>query len=255
MGALHEGHLTLVQRSVQENDSTTVSIFVNPLQFGPSEDFARYPRRLEEDRALLGRAGPDFVFVPEAKEIYPQGFSTRVDVGEMANVLEGAVRPGHFVGVAVVVLKLLLIVQPSRLYLGRKDAQQLAVLRRMIRDLSVPVDVVPCATVRERDGLAMSSRNAYLSRDERARAPVLHRALLAARERFRAGERAREGILAPARAVLATEPGLKLDYVELRDEWTFEVPQEPVADGRVLVAARLGTTRLIDNVGLLEEEA
>jgi pantoate--beta-alanine ligase len=255
MGALHRGHLGLVARSLAENDVTTVSIFVNPLQFAPGEDYLRYPRPRDSDQALLAAARATVLFAPSPEEMYGAGFTTRVDVGPMGLVLEGAVRPGHFAGVATVVLKLLLIVQPTRLYLGRKDAQQVAVLARMIRDLSVPVEVVPCPTAREPDGLALSSRNVYLTPEERARAPLLHRALRAARERFREGERTRDGIVAPARGILAAEPALHVDYLELRDETTFAAAPEPVTDGRVLVAARLGSTRLIDNLGLREEDA
>ncbi|MET0553105.1 MAG: pantoate--beta-alanine ligase, partial [Vicinamibacteria bacterium] len=188
MGFLHEGHVSLVERARRENAHVAVSLFVNPTQFGPREDLAAYPRDLERDRGLLRAAGCDLLFVPTAAEMYPPGAGTFVDVGAVAEPLEGARRPGHFRGVATVVLKLLNIVQPARAYFGEKDAQQLAVIRAFVRDLDVPVAVVGCPTVREADGLAKSSRNSYLDADDRRAAPVLHRALSAARDAWERGE-------------------------------------------------------------------
>ena len=189
MGYLHDGHLSLVARAKAECPAVAATIFVNPTQFGPNEDLARYPRDLPRDLRLLEAAGVDLVFAPEAAEIYPPGFDTQIVIGGVAEVLEGAVRPGHFAGVATVVAKLLNIVQPTRAYFGQKDAQQSVVIRRLVRDLNLPVEVIVAPTVREADGLALSSRNSYLTPEQRAAAPVIYRALTVARERFAAGER------------------------------------------------------------------
>ena len=247
MGALHAGHLSLVARARAENDRVAASVFVNPTQFGPHEDLDRYPRDLERDRRLLGEAGCDLLFAPAPVEMYPTGFETSVDVGSVALPLEGERRPDHFRGVATVVLKLLQIVAPTRAYFGRKDAQQLAVIERLVRDLDVPVAIVGCPIVREPDGLAMSSRNAYLDPEERKAAPVLHRALVAAREAWRGGERNAETLRALARGIVARERAVRLDYVSVADPVSFGERETAIAPSLMLLAAFLGKTRLIDN--------
>ncbi len=253
MGYLHEGHLALVRRARAENDSVAVSIFVNPTQFGPTEDLARYPRDEGRDLALLDAGGVAAVFLPAVEEMYPPGFATSIDVGgALTDVLEGAARPGHFRGVATVVAKLLSIAGAERAYFGRKDAQQLAVVRRMAADLNLPVEIVACATVREPDGLAMSSRNVYLSPEERRAAPALYAALREAQARFAAGERSAEALRALIRERVATEPLLALEYVSVADPDTLVELHEARADALVSLAARLGATRLIDNVTLGE---
>lgn len=249
MGFLHEGHLSLVQRARRENAHVAVSLFVNPTQFGPHEDLARYPRDLDRDRALLQAAGCDLLFVPTADEMYPAGAQTAVDVGRVAEPLEGERRPGHFRGVATVVLKLLNIVQPARAYFGAKDAQQLAVIRTLVRDLDVPVGIVGCPTVREADGLAKSSRNAYLDPDDRRAAPVLYRALSTARDAWERGERSPAILRALMTSVLAAEPRAHVDYASAADPSTFAELTEPT-NGPVLLsmAVKVGRARLIDNV-------
>jgi pantoate--beta-alanine ligase len=251
MGFLHEGHVSLVERARRENARVAVSLFVNPTQFGPGEDLARYPRDLERDRALLQAAGCDLLFVPTAEEMYPAGSQTTVDAGAVAAPLEGERRPGHFRGVATVVLKLLNIAQPQRAYFGEKDAQQLAVIRRLVRDLDVPVEVVGCPTVREPDGLAKSSRNAYLDPDDRRAAPVLYRALSVARDAWERGERSPAILRALMTSVLATEPRARVDYVSAADPSSFAELAEPT-NGPVLLsmAVKVGRARLIDNVVL-----
>src|SRR5689334_14337109 len=221
MGFLHAGHVSLVERARRENDAVVASIFVNPTQFGPKEDLAAYPRDFERDKALLEKAGCDAVFAPEVAEMYPKGAATLVDVGDVSAPLEGERRPGHFRGVATVVLKLFNIVQPTRAYFGQKDAQQLGVIRRVVRDLDVPVEVVGCPTVRESDGLAMSSRNSYLDPAQRQAAPVLHRALQAATRAWEAGERDAEALRRAMRAVLDAEPLARTDYVSVADPLSF----------------------------------
>ena len=250
MGALHAGHLALVERARAENSAVAVSIFVNPTQFGPNEDLARYPRDLPRDLRMLEAAGVALVFVPTVDEIYPEGFSTSVEVEGMARVLEGAARPGHFKGVATVVCKLLNIVDAERAYFGQKDAQQTVVVRRMARDLNMRTEIVVVPTVREPDGLALSSRNAYLGPAERAAAPVLYRALQAARSAWDAGERDAHALRGAMSAVLAREPLARVDYVSVADPWTL-VELEHVTDGALLsLAVRIGRTRLIDNLPL-----
>ncbi len=248
MGALHDGHRRLVERAAGSGGKVVVSIFVNPTQFGPGEDFDAYPRTLPGDRVLCGEAGADLIHVPRTEDMYPEGFATTVHVGGLGDTLCGPFRPGHFDGVATVVLKLLNRVTPDVLILGQKDAQQAAIVRRMIRDLDLPVRLDIAPTVRERDGLAMSSRNRYLSAEERKAAPVLYRALRAARAGVRSGERSAARILGGIRAELKTEPLVRPQYVEVVD---FETLQ-PVAriQGRILIAlaAHLGRARLIDNV-------
>jgi pantoate--beta-alanine ligase len=248
MGSLHDGHRSLIRRARRENDRVVLSIFVNPLQFGPSEDFERYPRDLEGDLRLAAAEGVDYVFSPQARDLYPRGDPhTRVHVGRIGKVVEGAFRPGHFDGVATVCLKLFNLTRPHRAYFGRKDAQQLAVIRQMVADLDVDVEIVPCPTVRETDGLAMSSRNAYLDPASRAAAPVLARALAAAREAGAAGERSAARLQALVEEIVASEPGLRLQYVAVVDPASFE-PVDTVEGGAtVALAAFAGTTRLIDN--------
>lgn len=254
MGFLHEGHASLVRRSVAENDTTVTSIFVNPKQFDEAADLEAYPRDLDGDTALLSRAGCDALFLPDVDTIYPPGFQTTVSVADVAAPLEGASRPGHFDGVATVVLKLLQIVMPARAYFGQKDAQQLAVVRRMVTDLAVPVRIIGSPTVREADGLAMSSRNARLSPAERKAATVLHRALEAARAAHDAGEGDAERLRAIMRDVLTAEPLARVDYVSAADPLTLtEIDR---ADGPALLslAVRIGSVRLIDNLIVGDED-
>jgi len=248
MGYLHAGHVSLVDAARRENDRVAASLFVNPTQFGPSEDLARYPRDLERDTRLLEAAGCDLLFAPRVEEIYPAGFETTVDVGAVAAPLEGARRPGHFRGVATVVLKLFGIFQPDRAYFGAKDAQQLAVIKKMVRDLDLTVEIRACPTVRETDGLAMSSRNVYLTAEERRAAPVLHRALLAGRDRWAAGERDAEVLRQTIRSVLAEEPRVRPDYVSVADPETCQELATLAGPALLSLAAFLGKARLIDNV-------
>ncbi len=248
MGALHRGHLSLVRRGRRLAPRVVASIFVNPTQFGPGEDFERYPRDLDRDLKLLGAEGVDLVFTPRADRMYRPGRRTAIQVAGLEAVLEGAARPGHFAGVALVVLKLLHVVEPDVMVLGQKDAQQAVILERMIADLDVPVRVVRAPIVRERDGLALSSRNVYLSAEERDAARVLSRALGAAREAIAGGERSGARIRAAMRRAFAGEPRARLDYAEVVDARTLEPVKR--LQGRVLlpVAAWLGRTRLIDNL-------
>ncbi|HZZ68964.1 MAG TPA: pantoate--beta-alanine ligase [Phenylobacterium sp.] len=245
MGYLHEGHLSLVARSRADNPATAATIFVNPTQFAPNEDLARYPRDLPRDLGLLEAAGVDLVFAPQPAEMYPPGFDATVTIGGVTDVLEGAVRPGHFAGVATVVAKLFNIVQPARAYFGQKDAQQSVVIRKLVRDLNLPVQVVVAPTVREPDGLALSSRNNYLTAEQRAAAPAIHRALSAAKARFDAGERDAETLRQAIRDGLA---GFTLDYVSIADADTLRELDRIEAPALASLAARLGTTRLIDNL-------
>lgn len=250
MGYLHAGHLALIERARAENEVVVVSIFVNPTQFGPNEDLARYPRDLPRDLDLCRKAGVDAVFAPEPAEMYPGGFQTYIEVEELSRGLCGQSRPGHFRGVATVVAKLFAIVGPDRAYFGEKDAQQLRVIQRLVRDLNLPVTVVPVPTVREPDGLAMSSRNAYLREDERRAALVLSRALARARELVAAGELRTAAILAEMSAVLAAEPLARVDYLAIVDDETLapvEVIDRPVL---AALAVYIGQTRLIDNLVL-----
>ena len=251
MGALHEGHLSLARRSLAENDATVASIFVNPAQFGPGEDLARYPRDEARDLRLLRELGVDAAYLPAAAAMYPDGYETYVTVEGLARRLEGASRPAHFRGVATVVTRLFIAVRPDRAYFGRKDAQQLRVVRRLARDLDLPVEVVACDTVREADGLAMSSRNANLAPADRAAAPVLARALRASEARFAAGERSADALRAAARETLAAEPRAAVDYVSLADADSLaEIEGEARGPALLSLAARFGAVRLIDNVEL-----
>ena len=257
MGALHAGHLSLVQRARQENTWVVVSIFVNPLQFGANEDLANYPRSLESDQAQCEAAGVDAIFLPSVAELYgtedlsnKSGLFQVIPPPEMTERLCGAYRPGHFEGVATVVSKLFHIVQPDRAYFGQKDAQQLAMLRRMVEDLQIPVEVVGCPTVREADGLALSSRNRYLSPEERAIAPLLYGSLQAAKDRFRQGERAREPLLQAVQTELAKEPKVKAQYIDLVHPTTMKSLETIETEGLVAIAACIGNARLIDNLRL-----
>ena len=248
MGALHAGHRALLARARAENRFVVASVFVNPLQFGPAEDLASYPRDREADLAVLAAEGADLVFLPAEGEVWPVPPEVRLRVGALAERLEGLVRPGHLDGVATVVAKLLHLVGPSRAYFGQKDAQQLAVVRRMVDDLAFPNEIVACPTVREPDGLAVSSRNAYLSAPERRRATALYRALRAGRDAFLAGQRDPAAVEAAARDLLDDLDGVEPDYVALVDPATFD-PAKQAEPGQVLAtAARVGRTRLIDNV-------
>lgn len=250
MGALHEGHRSLVARARRENASVVATIFVNPTQFGPSEDLAVYPRDEAADLAALEAAGVDLVFAPPVEEVYPEGFGTSIDVGPIAAPLEGAARPGHFRGVAPVVAILLGLIRPQRTYFGQKDAQQCLVVRRLVADLAMPAEVVVCPTVREADGLALSSRNSSLSPEERAAAPVLYRALAAARDLAAAGERDAEALRRRMRDVLATEPLARPEYVSVADAADLRELDDVAGDVLISLAARIGPTRLIDNLPL-----
>ena len=251
MGYLHEGHLSLVEAARAECPTVIVSVFVNPTQFGPNEDFEDYPRDEERDLELLADAGAHVAFVPSAEEIYPAGDSTRVRVGGLTEVLEGERRPGHFEGVATVVSRLYLIVAPDRAYFGEKDAQQLAVLRRMTADMQFPIEVVGCPTVREPDGLALSSRNIYLTPEERAQAPALHAGLLAAVEAFENGVRDASALRAVVRDRIAAQPLAEIDYVSLADSETLAELEGLIKPPALLsLAVRFGAARLIDNVTL-----
>ncbi len=251
MGYLHEGHLELVRRSVSENLHTVASIFVNPAQFGPNEDYERYPRDEVHDLQMLREAGVSAVYLPSADEIYPEGYQTYVEVERVTQRLEGASRPGHFRGVATVVLKLLNTVQPPRAYFGRKDAQQLRVVQRMVRDLDLNCEIVPCDIVREEDGLAMSSRNVYLTPEQRVAAPVIRRALLSAHQAYLAGERNPDALRSIVEAELATEPLGKVEYISLADDVTLEELAAPLGGPALLsTVVRFGATRLLDNVEL-----
>ena len=250
MGALHAGHDSLVSRARRENQRVVVSIFVNPKQFGPHDDFEKYPRPFEQDRARLQAFEVDAIFHPPVDQIYPAAFKTRVDPGPLGEVLEGKSRPGHFGGVLTVVLKLLNLTQPKRAYFGQKDFQQVVLVRQLVRDLALPVRIVVVPTVREPDGLAMSSRNAYLDPAQRRLAPVVRQALTEAAQAFTAGETDPAELERLATDRLAGAPGVAIDYVAVVDETTLSRPQQ-ASPGSVLgVAVKLGSTRLIDNVVL-----
>ncbi len=249
MGALHEGHLSLVRRARQENDVLMVSIFVNPSQFGPQEDFANYPRNLEHDLALLSREDVDLVFAPSQKEMYPPGFDTGVELNRLGMILEGRFRPGHFRGVATVVLKLLNICRPDRAYFGRKDAQQSVVVRRTVEDLNLEVEIVILDTVREPDGLAISSRNVYLNREERRTATVLSQALFGIRKLWEQGLTDASHLRRRARKTLEAEPlVVKIDYISIADAETLDELNFLERPAIVSTAVRIGRVRLIDNI-------
>ncbi len=247
MGYLHEGHKSLIDRSVKENDKTVVSIFVNPTQFGPGEDLESYPRDLDRDAALVEEAGADLIFHPEAEEMYAEDFCTFVDMERLTKGLCGKTRPIHFRGVCTVVSKLFHIASPDRAYFGQKDAQQLAVIRRMVRDLNFGIEIVGCPIVREEDGLAKSSRNTYLSKEERQAALILSKAIFLGEQMIRDGETDAEKVKSAMIGTIESEPLAKIDYVELVDWGTLEPVQ--TVRGSVLgaIAVYIGTTRLIDN--------
>jgi pantoate--beta-alanine ligase len=250
MGYLHEGHLVLVRQARAENASVAVSIFVNPTQFGPKEDFRQYPRDPERDLALLKKEGTDLVFVPPVEEVYPPGFDKWVEVGKLAERLEGASRPGHFRGVATVVARLFELVRPDRAYFGQKDAQQLLVIRRMVADLALGLEVVAVPTVREADGLAMSSRNTYLGPEERGQAAVLYRALTLAQRLYAEGERDAGAIRQKMTELIQKQPLADIDYVSIADAETLEELEMVIPPALVSMAVRIGKTRLIDNIVL-----
>lgn len=247
MGALHIGHETLIRTARAESDVLAVSIFVNPLQFGPNEDYSRYPRALPQDLEMCERNGADVVFAPSVEEMYPQPQLTTVEVGRVSEYLCGKFRPGHFRGVATVVLKLLNIVRPDRAYFGEKDLQQLMVIRRMVADLNVPVTIVGVPTVREPDGLALSSRNKYLNEEERHAAPALHRALQEAAGRIRAGEREPAKVRDAALQVLKASPLIRLEYFDIVDPEELQPVEMITGPVRIAAAIWIGKTRLIDN--------
>lgn len=249
MGALHEGHTTLIEKAKQENDVVVSSIFVNPVQFTNPDDLARYPRTLEEDCQKLEAIGCDVVFAPSVAEMYPEPVTLRLNFGDLETVMEGAFRPGHFNGVGIVVAKLFNIVQPDRAYFGQKDLQQVAVIRRLIRDLSFPVELIRCPTVREADGLAMSSRNRNLTPDEREQAPTLFRALTLAHELLKEGHTPSQAKAAVA-AVFTSNPNFRLEYVDVVNADTLQIADEVLAPGQtaICLAAHLGKVRLIDNL-------
>jgi pantoate--beta-alanine ligase len=248
MGALHDGHLALVKRAKTECSPVYASIFLNPTQFGPNEDLSKYPRPLETDLEKLTNAKVDGLFLPDAGEIYPPGFSTYVHVEGLNERFEGKSRPGHFRGVATVVLKLFEIVQPHYAYFGRKDAQQVRIIQKMVRDLNLDVEIVVCPTVRESDGLALSSRNSYLGAEERRAATVLYRALQAAKEELRAGVRDALELQRTMHKVLAREPQARVDYAEIVNAETFEPAVRVGRNCYAVLAVRIGNTRLIDNM-------
>jgi len=250
MGYLHQGHLSLVRRARAENPSLVVSIFVNPTQFGPQEDFDHYPRDTERDLAVLEEEGTDIVFVPSVAEMYPPHFGAWVEVDRVTERLEGACRPGHFKGVATVVTKLFNIVQPTQAYFGQKDAQQVLVITKMVADLNMDLEIVTVPTVREPDGLAMSSRNAYLGTKERKAATVLYRALGLARQLWSQGERDARRLRREMTALIQKEPLATIDYVSVADAQTLEELDEVNPPALVSLAVRIGPVRLIDNVVL-----
>jgi len=251
MGALHEGHLSLVRAAKTRCDVVAVSIFVNPTQFGPSEDFSKYPRNFERDQQLLEKEGVDLVFAPSVDEMYPRGAVTYVTVEGLSERLCGRSRPGHFRGVTTVVSKLFHISEPDKAFFGQKDAAQAAVIRRMVRDLNFPVEIVVCPIVREPDGLAMSSRNAYLDPQQRDSALVLYRSLSRVQEMFKAGERQISRLLSAGKEMFVQEPSVRLDYFEIVDPDTLEPVAQIAKPALVAVAAFLGSTRLIDNLVLM----
>jgi len=248
MGALHEGHLSLVRAARAATDVVAASIFVNPTQFGPNEDLAKYPRSFERDRELLEREGVELLFAPSAEEMYPAGAVTWVTVEELSGKLDGRSRPGHFRGVTTVVSKLFHIVEPDAAFFGQKDAAQVAIIRRMMRDLNLPVEIVTCPIVREPDGLAMSSRNAYLDVEQRKQALVLHRSLMRVQQLADGGERDAARLVTAGREELAKETSVRLDYLEIVNPDTLDPVANVSRATLVAVAAYVGNTRLIDNI-------
>jgi pantoate--beta-alanine ligase len=248
MGALHEGHLSLVRTAKMSCDAVAASIFVNPLQFGPREDLRKYPRNFERDCELLKKESVELLFAPAVEEMYNAGARTLVEVGELSDRLDGGSRPGHFRGVTTVVAKLFHIVQPDAAFFGQKDAAQLAIIRRMVRDLNFPVEIIAGPTVREADGLAMSSRNAYLNPEERKQALILHRSLQRVKRLWEGGERDLAKLVAAGQDEVAREKAVRVDYFEIVDADTLESRVDIARGALVAVAAFIGTTRLIDNV-------
>ena len=248
MGALHEGHLSLVRAARASCDAVAASIFVNPMQFGPNEDLAKYPRSFERDRELLEKEGVELLFAPSVEEMYPAGAVTWVTVEVLSSKLDGRSRPGHFRGVTTVVAKLFHIVEPDAAFFGQKDAAQVAIVRRMVRDLNLPVEIVACPIVREPDGLAMSSRNAYLDPQQRKQALVLHRGLLQVKKSWEEGEREAGKLLTVGRDELAAEKSVRLDYLEIVDSDSLDPVENTAGGALVAVAAFVGMTRLIDNI-------
>lgn len=247
MGYLHEGHLSLVQQALQATDRVVVSIFVNPIQFGPKEDLSAYPRDLDRDLNMIGELGAHIAYVPDVAEMYPEGYATYIDVAGLTDHLCGASRPGHFRGVATVVAKLFAAAKPHVAVFGQKDAQQVAVIRRMVRDLNLDVEILVSPTVREADGLAKSSRNVYLTPHERQEAPVLYRALQKGRALIEQGERRPEAVIAAMQAVIADAPHAQIDYVEIVHPERIQPVQTLFGEVLLALAVRFGKTRLIDN--------
>jgi pantoate--beta-alanine ligase len=248
MGYLHEGHISLVQQSVKDNDTTAVSIYVNPTQFGPNEDFQAYPRDLERDLKLLEKAHTDIVFFPSNTEMYPDDYCTWIDVEKITARLEGEIRPGHFRGVATIVTKLFNIVQPDKAYFGQKDAQQALVIQRMTKDLNMNLDVIIMPTLREKDGLAMSSRNTYLNPEERKTATILYKALSLVIQLKEQGENGTADIKNKMERLIITEPLAKIEYISIADTQTLEELSSLAPRSLVSMAVRIGKTRLIDNL-------
>lgn len=247
MGFLHEGHQSLIEKSVSQNDRTVVSVFVNPIQFGPNEDLEAYPRDLEHDKALVEKAGGNLIFHPEPSEMYPGHFTSFIDTTETTELLCGAVRPIHFRGVCTVVGKLFNIVCPDRAYFGQKDAQQLATIRRFVRDLNFPVEIIPCPIIREEDGLAKSSRNTYLSPEERQAALILSKSLRLGKEAIENGEDNPQRVINIIKENLSTEPLARIDYVEIVDFENIQRVEKIKGETLVAIAVYIGKTRLIDN--------
>ena len=250
MGALHEGHLSLVRAARAHNQVVATSIFVNPLQFGPNEDFSKYPRTFDRDKQLLGAEKVDLIFAPSADEMYPEGASTTVYVRGLSEKLDGKSRPGHFQGVTTVVAKLFEIVRPDRAYFGQKDAAQVALIRKMVQDLNIDLELIICPIVREHDGLAMSSRNTYLNPEQRKQALVLYRSLMRMQTLADRGESSSSALADAGKQVLAEEPGIKLDYLEIVNPHSLDPVPDITQGALVAVAAWVGTTRLIDNIVL-----
>jgi pantoate--beta-alanine ligase len=254
MGALHQGHLSLVRAAREKTDIVVTSIFVNPTQFGPAEDFSKYPRTFEKDSAMLAAEKTDYIFSPSVEEMYPKDATTWVDVEELSGKLDGRSRPGHFRGVTTVVSKLFNIVQPDMAFFGQKDAAQVAVIRKMVRDLNLDVEIVVCPIVRESDGLAMSSRNAYLNPEQRKQALVLSRALQQVEKRVAQGETSAQRLIAVGKQIMAEQPSVRLDYFEIVNPDTLDAVADVGQGALVAVAAYVGTTRLIDNLLLSARE-
>ncbi|MFA5097510.1 MAG: pantoate--beta-alanine ligase [Candidatus Margulisiibacteriota bacterium] len=248
MGALHEGHLTLVRTAKKHCDKVAVSIYINPTQFGPKEDLTKYPRNIKKDRALLKKEGVDLIFLPSNKSMYPQGYKIFVEVADLGKIMCGNSRPDHFRGVATIVLKLFNIVKPDMAFFGAKDFQQQAIIRKMVRDLNMEIKIITVPTVREKDGLAMSSRNAYLSIKERKIAPVLYRSLKMAKGLVKNGERDAQRIIAKIRATIMKEKMFNIDYIDIRNPGTLDKIKKIKGKTLIVLAAYLGRTRLIDNI-------